>query len=259
VTAILVGAVVVLAVMRTNPLATASGGELRARLAAATEGYACAALSSSLTSNRSARVSGHVATQEDLTHLRGTVAAIPGIASLDFAVTLMQRPHCDVVALLDPLSRGAGRDAPSLAFAGAANAAYIGGKPALEMRAPGFDSFIYVDYFDSSGQVLHLFPNAHDKFNLRPLRNHFVLFKSGRWTICGNVGQQLITMVATAVASKPLFAAPRPDVEGAQAYIENLREAIARVPQGQSAAALVFFDLHDAPPWIDRDAICPSG
>ena len=257
--AMLVAALVVLALMRANPLAPPAGDELRARLAAATEGYACAAVSSSLTSNRSARVSGHVATPEDLARLRGATAAIPGIASLDFAVSLMQRPHCDVAGLLDPLTLGAGRDAPSLTFAPAASAAYIGGKPALDMRAPGFDSFIYVDYFDSGGQVLHLFPNAHDKFNLRSLRNHFVLFKSGRWTICGNVGQQLITMVATAIGSKPLFPSPRPDVEGAQPYIEALREAIARVPQGQSAAALLFFDLHDAPPWINREATCPSG
>ncbi len=258
-TALLIAAVVLLALLRTNPLATPAGEELRARLAAATEGYACAAVSSSLASNRSARVSGHVATPEDLARLRGATAAIPGIASLDFAVSLMQRPHCDVAGLLDPLTRGAGRDAPSLAFSPAASAAYIGGKPALELRAPGFDSYIYVDYFDSGGQVLHLFPNAHDKFNLRPLRNHFVLFKSGRWTICGNVGQQLITMVATAVGSKPLFPSPRPDVEGAQPYIDSLREAIGRVPQGQSAAALLFFDLHDAPPWINREATCPSG
>ncbi len=228
-------------------------------MAAATEGYVCAAVSSSLAPDRSARVSGHVSIPEDLTRLRGAIAAIPGIASLDFAVSLMQRPNCDVAGLLDPLTRSAGRDASSLAFDPAASATYIGGKPALEMHAPGFDSFIYVDYFDSGGQVLHLFPNDHDKFNLRPLRNHFVLFKSGIWTICGNVGQQLITMVATAVGSKPLFPALRPEVEAAQPYIENLREALVRIPQGQSAAALLFFDLHEAPPWINREAACPSG
>jgi class 3 adenylate cyclase len=255
----LVALLVVLALMWTNPSATLTGDQLRARMAAATEGYACAAVNYALTPDRGVRLSGHVATGEDLDRLRRETAAIPGIPSLDFAVHLMPRPHCEVAGLLEPLAVGAGRDAPSLAFAAGTNQSYIGGKPSLEMRAPGFDSYIYIDYFDSGGQVLHLFPNDHDKFNLRPLRNHFVLFKSGIWTICGNVGQQLITMVATAVGSKPLFPAPRPEVEGARHYIESLREALARIPQGQSAAASLLFDLHDAPPWINREATCPSG
>jgi hypothetical protein len=85
------------------------------------------------------------------------------------------------------------------------------------------------------------------------------LFKSGLWAICGNVGQQLITLVATAVGSKPLFPSRRAEIEEAQTYIASLRDAIARIPQGQSAAALLFFDLRDAPPWVNRDLACPSG
>src|SRR6266851_969326 len=256
---VLVAGAAVLALLRITPVATLTGDELRARIAAATEGYACASVSYTLAPDRSVRLSGHVATREDLDRLRRETAAIPAIASLDFAVRLMPRPHCDVADLLEPLAAAAGRDAPTLAFAAGTNEPYIGGKPSLEVRAPGFDSYIYFDYFDSGGQVLHLFPNERDKFNLRPLRNHFVLFKSGLWTICGNVGQQLITMVATAIGSKPLFPSRRPDVEVAQHYIGSLREALAKIPQGQSAAAVLFFDLHDAPPWINREATCPSG
>src|SRR6266849_3486741 len=257
--AVLVAGAVVLTLSRINPPATLTGDELRARMASTTEGYACASVNYTLAPDRSARLSGHVATREDLDRLRREAAAIPGIASRDFAVRLMPRPHCDVAGLLEPLAAGAGRDAPTLAFAPGTNEPYIGEKPSLEVRAPGFDSYIYFDYFDSGGQVLHLFPNERDKFNLRPLRNHFVLFKSGRWRISGNVGQQLITMVATAIGSKPLFPSRRPDVEVAQHYIGSLREALAKIPQGQSAAAVLFFDLHDAPPWINREATCPSG
>jgi len=255
----LVAGAVVLALSRINPSATLTGDELRARMAAATEGYACASVNYTLAPDRSVRLSGHVATGEDLDRLRRETTAIPGITSLDFAVRPMPRPHCEVAGLLEPLAVGAGRDAPTLAFTPGTNEPYIGEKPSLEARAPGFDSYIYFDYFDSGGQVLHLFPNEHDKFNLRPLRNHFVLFKSGVWTICGNVGQQLITMVATAVGSKPLFPSRRPDVEVAQHYIGSLKEALAKIPQGQSTAAFLFFDLHDAPPWINREATCPSG
>src|SRR5205823_4502065 len=87
--AALVAGAVVLLLLRMNPMSTLTADELRARMAMATDGYACAALSYSLAPDRSARLSGHVSTQEDFDRLRRETAAIPGIASLDFAVHLM--------------------------------------------------------------------------------------------------------------------------------------------------------------------------
>jgi len=251
---IVVGAVV-FALLRINPLASLSGDDVRMRLAAATEGYACAAVSYRVMPDRSVRLAGHVATRDDLDRLRRETAAIPGVGSVDLAVGLMPPPHCEAVALLTPLT--ASPDGATLAFAAKARDTHVGARPALELRAPGFDSYLYVDYFDSgSGQVLHLFPNERDRFNLRPWRNHFVLFKAGLWTVCGNVGRQLITMVATA---KPLFPARRPDVEVARDYIADLGEVLKTIPQAKRAAALLFFELRDAPPWINRELACPSG
>ncbi|HVB16898.1 MAG TPA: protein kinase [Stellaceae bacterium] len=253
--ALLMVGTLVLALLRINPLATLSGGELRARLATATEGYACAAVNYTLAPDRSVRLSGHVVTRQDLARLRRETAAIPGIAALDFTVDLMPHPLCDAVAALSSLSSVP--DGAVLGFAANAGTIYVGARPALDVRAPGFDSYLYIDYFDSgSGQVLHLFPNDRDRFNLRPWRNHFVLFKSGLWTLCGNAGRQLITMVA---AARPLFPSRRPDVEVAQGYIASLGEALKTIPQAKRAASLLFFDLHDAPPWINRDLACPGG
>jgi class 3 adenylate cyclase len=253
--ALLIVGAVVLALLRINPLARLTGDEVRAQLAAATEGYACASVSYTLMADRSVRLAGHVATRGDLDRLRRETAAIPGIVSLDFAVGLMPPPHCEADALLTPLA--VTPDGATLTFATRADEVYVGARPALDVRAPGFDSYLYIDYFDSgSGQVLHLFPNGRDRFNLRPWRNHFILFKAGLWTVCGNVGRQLITMVA---AAKPLFPAPRPDVESADNYVASLGEALKAIPQAKRAAALLFFELRDAPPWINRELACPSG
>ncbi|HEV8678257.1 MAG TPA: protein kinase, partial [Stellaceae bacterium] len=253
--AFLVVGTVTLALLGINPIARLTGDEVLSRLAGATEGYVCAAVSYKLMPDRSVRLAGHVSTRGDLERLRRETAAIPGITSLDFAVAVMPPPHCDAVAMLTPLA--AAPDGATLAFAAQADATYVGARPALEVHAPGFDSYLYVDYFDSgSGQVLHLFPNERDRFNLRPWRNRFVLFKSGLWTVCGNIGRQLITMVAVA---KPLFPSPRPDVEDGHDYLASLGEALKAMPQAKRAAALLFFDLGDAPPWINRELACPSG
>ena len=106
------------------------------------------------------------------------------------------------------------------------------------------------------GQVLHLYPNQRDRFNLRPWRNRFVLFKSPFWTVCGNVGWQLLTTVAIA---KPIPARPMADVEDARDYIAGLANAIKQMPPGKAAASLLFFDLREAPPWVNREQACPSG
>jgi serine/threonine-protein kinase len=251
----LVAGLVVL--FRANPASAPVSEGLRGRLAAATAGYTCASVSYTLAPDRSVRLSGHVAKTKDLDRLRHDVAVISGIGPLSFEVQLMGRPHCDVAALLAPFSEVAAREGASFAFAPQTNEAYIGERPALDLRAPGFDSYIYIDYFDGgSGQVQHLFPNDRDRFNLRPWRNHFVLFKSPLWTICGNIGRQLITMVAV---SKPIFPSRRPEIEIADNYIASLGEAVKHIPQGKSAASLLFFDLRDAPPWINRELACPGG
>ncbi len=253
--AVLLVGVVLFALLHTGAGSVTTPDEMRARLAAAVAAQDCAAVQYTLLPDRRVRLSGHVASAEDLTRLQRDVAAIPGIGPAIADVDLMGRPHCEVEALLTPFAGSSVRDGLSLAFSGTGGGAYIGEQPSFQVRAPGFDSYLYIDYFDSNGQVQHLFPNGRDAFNLRPWRNRFVLFKSPVWTVCGNVGRQLVTMVAV---PKPIEPAQRPDVEEARDYIASLREALKKAPGGKAAATLLFFDLREAPPWINRELACGS-
>jgi hypothetical protein len=129
----------------------------------------------------------------------------------------------------------------------------------LDIRAPGFDGYIYVDYFDRGGQVLHLFPNSRDFFNFRPARNHFVIFKpplASCWTFNGSPGQELIALIAT---PKPLFATPRPEIEPISNYIASLSPAVTQAVQGDGVAATLLFKLDEAAPWASAATACPSG
>jgi hypothetical protein len=257
------GAVIVLllalggavALLRLAPASAPSLDEVRDELAAATAAHGCGSVSYALAPDRTVRISGHLASADELARMRRQVGAIAGIGDPSFDVQLMPRPHCEMAALLGPLAGPDARDGLGLVFTGNAGAVTIGEQPSFDVRAPGFDSYLYVDYFDSGGQVLHLFPNARDRFNLRPWRNRFVLFKSPLWTVCGNVGRELVTIIA---AAKPLFPARRRDVEDAEDYIQGLNEALKRTPPGKAVAALLFFDLRDAPPWVNRELACPS-
>jgi serine/threonine protein kinase len=232
--------------------------EIKANLGTVTAGYQCAALDYRVAADRSPHVSGHVASQADLDKLNREIAAIHGIGPVKFDVGVMERPHCEVAAALAPLI-GRQRLAPSLGFTTKTNEVHIGDRLALDIRAPGFDGYVYIDYFDRSGQVLHLFPNKGDFFNLRPERNHFVVFKpplTSCWSFTGNEGQELITLIAT---TKPLFSAPRPEIENIGDYIASLSPLINNLPQEDGAAAMLQFNLGAAAPWSTAATACPTG
>jgi hypothetical protein len=94
------------------------------------------------------------------------------------------------------------------------------------------------------GDVLHLFPNRWDVFNIKPSRNHFTLGKPAQaadcWRLTGPTGEQLISLIA---AKRLLFPMRRPDTENARDYLASLSNAMTAVPQGEGAAALLFFSL----------------
>ena len=220
--------------------------ELRARVAAAADGYQCAALNYAVAPDYSVGVSGHVAAPDDIERLRREIGAIRGIRAIDFEVRLMVWPYCEMVALLAPLLARPSRDAPSLGLASKADEARVGDCLMLDVVAPSFDSYVYIDYFDAEGEVLHLLPNQWDASNIKPLRNHFTLGRSAQlpacWRLGGQTGEQFISLVAT---KKPLFADRRPDTESARDYIASLASAINALPDGGSAASILFFNLRD--------------
>ena len=221
--------------------------ELRAQLAAATSGYQCAELNYAVGPNRSVNISGRVSTRNDLERLRREIGGMRGIAGTpNLDVHLMAWPYCEVVGLLSPLMAKPSRDAPGVGLASKADEARLGECLLLDVVAPSFDSFIYVDYFDAEGDVLHLLPNQWEPLNLKPVRNHFTLGQSSRmpgcWRFGGATGEQFISLIA---AKKPLFPEGRPDTENARDYLASLSNAINELPQGAGAAAVLFFNLRD--------------
>ncbi|HEY3912446.1 MAG TPA: protein kinase [Stellaceae bacterium] len=251
--ALIVAALAMLRVLRPPP----STDELRASLAAATAGYHCASLDYTLGPDRSARVSGYAATPGDIARLRHAVDGIGGITKVDFAVGLRVWPYCQALAILQPLMQHQPRVAATVSLSPWGEA-HLGQPLYVDARAPSFDGYIYVDYFDGEGDVLHLFPNSEDRLNFRPAQNHWVLGKpplARCWILGGRTGEQLITLIATA---EPLFPDRRPEAENARDYLPALSQAIADLPRGRSTAVTDFFQLGAAPPLASRVDGCRS-
>jgi len=155
------------------------------------------------------------------------------------------------VAVLQPAVEHMPAPGPSLALVPPGTGAHIGDALVIDMQAPSFDGYMYVDYFaDAEGHVIHLLPSGRDSSNLQPQRANLVLGNNPGarcWPLAGNPGeQQLVTLIAT---TKPLFPEPRPELDNATDYLPRLTDAINRLPEGSSRAATsLFFQLLDPAP-----------
>lgn len=109
---------------------------------------------------------------------------------------------------------------------------YVKGDPlVLDLTGPDYPAFVYVDYFDADGNVIHLAPN-----DLTPLRK--VAAKSALSvgatkpdddglfvTIGPPYGQEIAAAFASSV---PLYTEARPLVEPAGPYLEWLKSQISK-------------------------------
>jgi hypothetical protein len=242
-----------LALRKTEP----GVDQMRTALAAQVATYHCAELSSAITSDREATVSGFVSTQEDIEGLRRAVGELPGIGKVDFLVKLRIWPFCEAISTLKRFTAPEGPRTPALSLVSTDGQAHVGTPLRVNVRTPAFDAYVYVDYFTAKGEVLHLFPNDKDGIYLRPARNEFVLGRfpmRGCWTLGGDPGQGLITVTAS---SKPLFPKARPPDENAKDYLPMLSQALSGPGAEPVAAASLPFNLR--PAGSGDTERCPAG
>ncbi|MFV0360838.1 DUF4384 domain-containing protein [Tropicimonas sp.] len=100
----------------------------------------------------------------------------------------------------------------------------------MDLTAPDYDAFVYVDYFDAQGQVLHLQPNAIVPLAISPARSTLSPGRSTGerpaldLTIGPPFGQEIVVAFA---ASDPLYEGLRPIGEPAGPYLDFLKQRIA--------------------------------
>jgi serine/threonine protein kinase len=228
--------------------------ELQAGIGKRIASYRCAAIDYTVGGDHAVALSGFAATPGDIEKLRRDVAGLRGVAGIKFDVGLRIWPYCEVAALLDPIIRGTAAVAPSLALSGGAETAYVGDRLALDARMPDFDGYVYIDYFDAEGEVLHLLPNERERLNFKPKRNQIAFLPRNCWTLSGGTGQQLVSLIAS---TRQLFPQDRPEIEKASEYLPVLSEALDRASHGSRAGAMLFFNLGDERPAGRAGAACP--
>ena len=113
----------------------------------------------------------------------------------------------------------------------------------VEVTTPAqFESYIYVDFYDSNGRVHYLFFNPVFNRPFTPQSVHTLGYVDGQpaWGIGPPYGRGLVTVIAskTPLVFPPL--APQDDPGSATFYLSRLRQAL---PQkiGQAEVTATFF------------------
>ncbi len=126
-----------------------------------------------------------------------------------------------------------------------------GAKFQFEFTAPEYDAFVYVDYFDADGKVVHLQPNLTGIDGLQ-LANSVVAVNPKQpgtddpIVIGPPYGQEIAVAFA---ASEKLYQTPRPIIEDAAPYLEWLKDQVneARDRNPEFKGEWVYFFITTRP------------
>lgn len=213
--------------------------DLAERIDLALQSRACADLSASLGAEGRVRVSGFVASHEDMARLKQDIHALPGVRAADFDLRLRVWPHCEVVALLKPYQRRnrEAREPVKLAVSSARDGRVREGDPVIVQVERSRDTdAIQVDCYLTNGAVMHL-GSAVVTADGRRLELGRDIPSS--WLTSPPFGDVLITAVSSTTRLQET--ADRPPFEMASTYLLRLRAALAAGTDGQRLRADYVF------------------
>ena len=111
---------------------------------------------------------------------------------------------------------------------------YTAGSPlVMALQGADYDAYVYVDYFDADGNVLHLSPNQYTPLEKTEAKSELQIgsdhvLEPGEPGLYIEIGPPFGQEIAVAfAASTPLYDGVRPLVEPAAAYLGWLREKVA--------------------------------
>ncbi len=174
------------------------------------------------------QVQGYVPSQFGLPRLRQTLGTIPGVKALDLDVRQVGADNCSLISALGPYwvsNRQAGTAASIQTRA--ANGELVEGDPLIvDIKTPGYDSYVHVDYYILDGSVAHLVPNQRARAHQAPPNYAAAVGSLGNWVISKPFGSELIVLLVTPA---PLFKDVRPEVEPQSDYLRQMEKQLKQM------------------------------
>ncbi|MFC3109304.1 serine/threonine-protein kinase [Undibacterium arcticum] len=171
------------------------------------------------------RVQGYIPKSFGIARLKDMLGAAPGVQTLNLDVQQVSDYECDVINTFAPywaMNQQAGRVA-SIHVRGPSAELTEGDPLIVDITTPGYDSYVYVDYYVLDGNVAHLVPNLRTRGNQAPPNYTATVGSLGNWVIAKPFGTELIVLVTTPVA---LFDGVGPEYESRSDYLRAIEKKL---------------------------------
>lgn len=205
----------------------------------------CSDMNYSMDGN-SVSLTGYSGAMAEVNLLRQKIQELPGIENAVVDVKGLDGALCVALDLYAPYVRNNRVDDHGLSVqARNADGRYVEDENlVVDLRLPGFESYVYVDYFSIDGGVLHMLPNEAYPENLGSPSLEFSLGEADsarNWSIAPPFGTEIVVVLSS---PEPLFESNREEVEFASGYLASLRERLREIENGANGKQLtadVFF------------------
>lgn len=184
------------------------------------DGVPCAALVADA-SERDVTVHGFATQSVELAGAEQAIGGLSGVGRVGMEVTTVDRRYCRLLDFYAPYWRvnrlqklGTAITTPKPGDVFVEDESLL-----LDVAAPLYRSYLYVDYHFQHGYVVHLLPNQRSGPVRLDAGEWLSLGEGGEWIVSPPFGQELIAVIASPV---PLFADIRPDHETDGDYLAAL-------------------------------------
>jgi len=173
------------------------------------------------------------------------------------SMLVLPSPQCDVLSRLEnlglPQSQGQTRDSMQVGAITQISTFDYGEdeRVIVKMRSPDYPAYVYVDFFDVDGRVLHLRPNQWENVELHHSDSPIEIGadregqSSVKLVVSPPFGQELAIAYAS---SLPLYEGLRETIEPAEPYLDYMRTRIAELksenPDHKGEWVYMFIQTH---------------
>jgi serine/threonine protein kinase len=184
----------------------------------------CSALAASV-DGHTLQVHGYLADSVGAAGLKSMLQKVPGMGTLDLGVQPVSKEKCTALQLLAPywLKNRQAKNAASIKTRQANSILTEGDPLVVDVKTPGTDSWVNVDYYALDGGVAHLIPNPKAMANQAPPNYTATVGDGGNWVISKPFGSELVVLLTTPA---PLFDKVRPAVESSPSYLQALEKQL---------------------------------
>ncbi len=212
----------------------AHAGSVRDGIGAALAQFPCSRLQAAfLPDTGGLEIRGHVPTPEMKTAVVGMLEqSVGGSIPVGGSVLVLPNPQCGVLDVVERLGlpQSVDQAGDPLVIGEEAQARIErreeGERLTLPLRGAEYDAYIYVDYYDADGNVIHLMPNELNTDNRIEANRYFKIGddESGlKLTIAPPFGQDIAVILAT---TSPLYDGSLPLIEPAAEYLPWLHARV---------------------------------